>query len=283
MEEPLVSIIVPVYNVRPYLERCLSSIQNQTFRSFEVFLVDDGSTDGSGELCRTYAAADARFHALQQRNAGAAQARNLAMDRARGKYLQFADGDDWLTPDATETFVHTAESTGCDLAVSHFYRVANGRKAERGHIREDKILTRHEFAEHMMKAPANFYYGVLWNKFYRRAIVEANHLRCPSDVSWCEDFLFNLEYFASARLISTISKPLYYYLKREDSIVSTQASLRKTIETKRMTFQEYKELYQTLDLYEDRKATVYRYLISAAVDGAVGPFSSALNGETVQH
>lgn len=280
MESPLVSIIIPVYNVRPYLARCLDSIQTQTYRNFEALLVDDGSTDGSGELCRVYADGDPRFHILRQQNGGAAAARNLAIDRARGKYLQFADGDDWLTPDATETFVRTAEATGCDLVISHFYRVANGRQASRGHIKSDSILTRHEFAEHVMKAPANFYYGVLWNKLYRRAIVEANHLRCPADVSWCEDFLFNMEYYACARLVATVSRPLYYYLKREGSIVNTQATLRKAIQTKRMTFQEYKELYRQLDLYEDRKATIYRYLISAAVDGTVGPFSNAADGAT---
>lgn len=270
MEEPLVSIIIPVYNVRPYLDRCLASIRDQSFVNFEVLMVDDGSTDGSGEVCRFYAAADPRFRLLEQKNAGAAAARNLAMDAARGKYLQFADGDDWLTPDATETFVRTAEQTGCDLAVSHFYRVSNGRKAVRGHIPGDAVMTRHEFAAHMARAPGNFYYGVMWNKFYRRAIVEARRLRCPEGIAWCEDFLFNLDYYAGCRLIAAIDRPLYYYLKREDSLVSTQATFRRTLETKRITFAEYKQLYQQLDLYEDQKARIYSYLISPASDGGMG-------------
>ena len=138
-------------------------------------------------------------------------------------------------------------------------------------------MTRTEYAEHMVKAPANFYYGVMWNKLYRRAIVEAHHLQCPVDVAWCEDFLFNLDYIACCRLIAAVPKPVYYYRKREGSLVSTQTSLRKTIQTKRLTFNEYKEFYRQLDLYEDKKAQVYRYLFSSAGDGAVGLLGRSLS------
>lgn len=275
----MVSIIVPVYNVEPYLGRCLDSIRCQTFRDFEVLMVDDGSTDAGAALCRAYAQGDRRFRLLEQRNAGASAARNLAMDHARGTYLQFVDADDWLAPDATAVFLRLAQTTGCDLAVSWFYRVDGERCAARGHIRGGQVLTRQEYAEHMVKAPANFYYGVLWNKFYRRAIVEAHHLRCPADVSWCEDFLFNLDYIACSRLVATVQEPLYYYRKRSASIVNTQATLRRTIETKRMTFNEYKELYRQLDLYEKRKPQIYRYLLSSATDGGVGPLSRPLEPE----
>ena len=279
MEQPLISIIVPVYNAEPYLDNCLDSIAAQTWGNLEVWLVDDGSTDASPALCDARAAADSRFHVLHQANAGVSAARNAALERATGQYLQFVDGDDWLTPDATETFVHTAESTGADLVLVHFYRVAGGRLIQRGHIKTEGVLTRQEFAGEMMKAPANYYYGVLWNKFYRRSIVEAQHLRCSSQVSWCEDFLFNLDYIEYARLIATVPKPLYYYRKREDSLVNTQASLRRTIATKRMTFDCYKELYQKLDLYEEQKAGIYRYLLSAATDGSVPPLSPKLGME----
>ncbi len=133
--------------------------------------------------------------------------------------------------------------------------------AQRGHIKTERVLTRRDFAEQMMKAPANYYYGVLWNKFYRRSIVEAHRLRCPAGVNWCEDFLFNLDYIEYARLITAVPRPLYYYRKRGDSLVNTQSTLRRTIATKRMTFDYYKELYQKLDLYEEQKAGVDRYLL----------------------
>lgn len=267
MDTPLVTIVVPVYNVAPYLPKCLESIRVQTCDRFQCILVDDGSTDGSAALCRAMAERDSRFELVEQANSGVSAARNAALDRARGKYLQFADSDDFLAPDATETFVHTAEATGCDLAVSHFYRVVGDRQAQRGHIKAEAVMTRREYAEHMVKAPANYYYGVLWNKLYRRSMVEAGHLRFRTGVSWCEDFLFNLEYIASVRLVAAIPKPLYYYRRREDSLVNTQASLRRVIQTKKETFSAYKELYRQLDLYEEQKAQIYGYLLSAATDG----------------
>ena len=261
------SVIVPVYNVAPYLETCLRSLREQTWRRIEVWLVNDGSTDGSLALCRAAAAEDARFHVIDKANSGVSDSRNAAMDRATGQYLQFVDGDDYLAPDATETLVRTAEATGADLVIAHFYRVSGQRKARQGHIKTDRIMTRQEFAEEMMKAPSNFYYGVLWNKLYRRRTVERGQVRCEKEITWCEDFLFNLEYIKYARLIAAVAKPVYYYVKREGSVVMSQASLRRTIEMKRRTFACYKALYQALDLYEAQKLGVYRYLISAATDG----------------
>lgn len=276
MEGPLVSIIVPVYNVAPYLERCLDSIRRQTYPDVEVLLVNDGSSDNSLPICQAYIASDHRFRLIDKPNSGVSDSRNRALDLARGKYLQFVDGDDWLAPDATESLVHAAESTGGDLIIAHFFRVSGERLAHRGHIKPERVLTRREFAEEMMKAPANYYYGVLWNKLYRRSVVEARHLRFDRQMAWGEDFLFNLEYIQYVRLVTAIPKPVYYYRKRETSLVNSQASLRRTIAMKKQTFIYYKELYQKLDLYEEQKAGVYRYLISAAADGAVGPLAQKL-------
>ena len=182
MEQPLISIIVPVYNAEPYLDNCLDSIAAQTWGNLEVWLVDDGSTDASPALCDARAAADSRFHVLHQANAGVSAARNAALERATGQYLQFVDGDDYLPSTATERLVRTAGATGADLVIGRFWRVAGTRKALQGHIRRDGVFTRREFAEEMLKAPANFYYGVLWNKLYRRSIVEEGRLRCdPED------------------------------------------------------------------------------------------------------
>lgn len=275
----MVSVIIPIYNVAPYLEQCLDSVKNQTFTDFEVLMVNDGSDDACQYICRSYERADRRFRLIDKPNSGVSDSRNLALEQAEGKYLQFVDGDDWLTENATEALVRTAEQTGADLTISHFYRVSsNDRVAQKGHIKGDRLLTRREFAEEMMKAPANFYYGVLWNKLYRRSIIEAHHLRFPVHVSWAEDFLFNLDYIEYARLIAAVPVPIYYYRKRENSLISSQSTqLRKLIAMKRNTFDYYKELYQKLDLYEEQKAGIYRYYISAAADGAVSPLAPKLN------
>lgn len=279
MLQPLVSIIIPIYNLADYLPQCLDSVRGQSYENIQVLLVNDGSTDASLAVSQEYVRRDSRFQLIDKANSGVSDSRNQALDRAEGKYIQFLDGDDWLAPDATGTLVHAAESTGADLVLAHFYRVADERMAPRGHIKKERVLTRQEFAEEMMKAPANYYYGVLWNKLYRRSIIDSRRLRFDSQVNWCEDFLFNLEYIERVRLVSAIPRPIYYYRKRENSLVTSQASLRRTIAMKIQTFDSYKELYQKLDLYEEQKAKVYGYFLSAATDGAVSPLSPKVDAE----
>lgn len=271
MNQPLVSIIVPVYNVGSYLGPCLESIQAQTYPNLEVLLVNDGSTDGSAVLCKGVVRADRRFHLIDQANAGVSAARNTALSLVTGKYIQFVDGDDQLSPQAVETLVHSAETTGADLVIAHFIRVDGERQARQGHIRGRRLLTRQEFAQEMVKAPANYYYGVLWNKLYRRNIVTGHSLSFAPEVSWGEDFLFNLEYIRHVRLVSAVPEAIYFYCKRKGSLVTSSASLRRLIQMKRTTFDYYKDLYQDLDLYDEQKARVYCYLIASATDGLAMP------------
>ena len=270
MDKPLVSIIIPIYNAAPHLAACIESVRKQTYQELEILLVNDGSDDVSLPICQMYARVDNRIRIIDKPNSGVSATRNAAIDRAAGAFLQFVDADDFLAPDATEKLVHAAQSTGADLVISHFYRLLEDRAAPKGHIKGERLLTRAEFAEEMVKAPANFYYGVLWNKLYRRSIAEAHRLRFDREVSWCEDFLFNLEYIKYARLIAAVPHPVYYYVKRESSAVN-QVNLRQTIEMKRTTFACYKALYQALDLYEEQKLGVYRYLVTAATDGGTLP------------
>ena len=288
MEQPLISIIVPVYNAEPYLDNCLDSIAAQTWENLEVWLVDDGSTDASPALCDARAAADSRFHVLHQANAGVSAARNAALERATGQYLQFVDGDDYLPSTATERLVRTAGATGADLVIGRFWRVAGTRKALQGHIRREGVFTRREFAEEMLKAPANFYYGVLWNKLYRRELVERYHLRMDPEISWCEDFLFNLEYIRRAERFYALSVPIYYYVKTKGSLASQSLSISRTVKMKLMIFESYHQFYKEVldeESYERCRAKVYRFLLDAAGDGAVPPLlptSQRLGDERVR-
>lgn len=271
---PVVSIIVPVYNAEKVLRRCVDSILNQEYTDFELILVDDGSKDSSGAICDAYAAADERVRVVHKENSGVSDTRNLALDLAQGTYIQFLDSDDWITADATKLFVRTAEENDCDLVVSDFYRVVGERVSRKGDIEDDKILSREEFAGHMMENPADYYYGVLWNKLYRRDIIEKHHIRMDSDVRWCEDFLFNLEYILHAERFLALQVPLYYYVKTEGSLVNQNAGITRTVKMKLMVFDYYNEFFKNVypeEDYEKKKPQVYRFLIEGAGDGAVPP------------
>lgn len=283
---PTVSIIVPVYNAESSIARCVDSILSQQFTDFELLLVDDGSRDGSGAICDGYAAADSRVRVIHKENTGVSDTRNLGIAQARGTYLQFLDSDDWITPDATKLLVQTAEAHSCDLVISDFYRVVGERVSRKGDIDEDRTLTREEYAAHMMEQPADFYYGVLWNKLYRRDIVADHGLRMDPDISWCEDFLFNLEYIRHAERFYALQVPIYYYVKTKGSLASQSLSITKTIRMKLMLFEYYNQFYKSVfdeEEYEKCRLKVYRFLLDAASDGAVPPLpgSKKLGDERV--
>lgn len=271
---PMVSIIVPVYNAQKTLNRCIDSILNQEYSDFELLLANDGSSDASGEICDFYAAADKRVKVIHKPNTGVSDTRNIAILQAKGTYLQFLDSDDWITPDATKLLVRAAEEHCCDLVISDFYRVVGDRVSHKGDIEDDGVLTREEFAEHMMENPADFYYGVLWNKLYRHDIVEKYQLKMDTSVSWCEDFLFNLEYILHAKVFYALQAPIYYYVKTKGSLASQSMSISKTIKMKFMVFEYYnnfyKDVYDEKD-YEKKRLSVYRFFVDAAKDGGVPP------------
>jgi len=270
---PKVSIIVPIYNAEKYLNRCIDSILNQEYEDFELLLMDDGSKDSSARICDSYKT-DSRVRVIHKENSGVSDTRNLALSEAKGEYIQFLDSDDWITPDATKLFVEQAEKNGCDLVIADFYRVVGDRVAQKGDIDTTEPMTPAEFAEGMMGNPADFYYGVLWNKLFKREIIEKYKIRMNPDISWCEDFMFNLEYIAHCSKICALQSPIYYYVKRKGSLVSQGMSITKTVEMKSTVFEYYQKFFKdvfTDDEYDKGRIQIYRFLIDSAGDGMVAP------------
>ena len=120
MENELISVIVPIYNVENYLRMCLDSIQNQTYKNFECLLINDGSPDNSAEICREYAAKDSRFRYFEKENGGVSSARNLGIERSEGVYITFVDSDDWVEPDYLEVLYSIIVQEKADISVSTY-------------------------------------------------------------------------------------------------------------------------------------------------------------------
>lgn len=270
----LVSIIVPVYNAEKTIDWCINSVLSQTYKAFELILLDDGSTDASGQICDAYAKKDERVHVLHKENSGVSDTRNRGIAMAQGEYLQFLDSDDWLAPDAVELFVRTVEAHPCDMVIADFYRVIGDRVAQKGDIDREGLIDRAEYASCMMRKPADFYYGVLWNKFYKRSIIETFAIGMDSSVSWCEDFLFNMEYVRHISSVYVLKRPVYYYVKTKGSLVTQGMSMKKTIQMKRRVFAQYNAFYKDVfgdEDYEKCKVQIYHFLFDAAGDGMVSP------------
>lgn len=271
---PMVSIIVPIYNAEEYLKRCIDSILQQEYKDFELILVNDGSTDSSGKICNDYAQEDDRIRVFHKENTGVSDTRNLALEQARGTYLQFLDSDDWITPDATKLLVRAVTEQQCDLVIADFYRVIGDHLSHKGDIEDTVVLSREEFASHMMENPADFYYGVLWNKLYKREIIEKYAIRMDKTISWCEDFIFNMEYFLHAETFYALHAPVYYYMKRKGSLVTQGTNFSKTVQMKLTVFEYYNQFYKNVydeKDYSKKRPQVYRFLIDAASDGLLPP------------
>lgn len=267
MNLPLVSIIIPVHNSENYLRRCVDSVLRQIYRNIEVLLVDDGSIDSSLDICLNYALKDPRVKVIHKSQSGVSDSRNMAIDQAQGTYLQFVDSDDWITPDATKLMVEAALRSQSDMVITHFYRVNKQKICMKGHIKTCEVMSRREFAEYMMEKPANYYYGVMWNKLYRRDIMDTYKIRCSKELNWCEDFLLNLQYLCYAESICSVPYPTYYYVKTKNSLVSKEVTMKNTIQTKCFLFTHYKALYEQIDLYKENKMKVSRFLVAIAQDG----------------
>lgn len=273
MSTPSVTIIIPVYNREQTLERCICSVLRQSYTNLEILLLDDGSTDHSNRILEKYEKKDSRIRVIHKDNTGVSDTRNLGLTLARGDYIQFVDSDDWLTADATQTLL-SGMALGAEMVISDYYRVIGKKIWTKGHIPAAGVLSRADFAMYMMKSPANFYYGVTWNKFYRADIIRENRLTFSQDMDWCEDFRFNLEYLKYVANVAVLLHPFYYYVKTKGSLVDSKIDLRETIRTKRILFGYYKELYQILDMYEENKLKIQSFYLEFARDKIKAPVTT---------
>ncbi len=280
---PDISIIVPVYQAEDTLARCINSVLKQDMDNFELILIDDGSTDGSAGICDCCRTQDKRIRVVHKENTGVSDSRNLGIRMAKGKYIQFLDSDDWLVPEACRLLFCAAERSHCDLVISDFYRVIDDRIARKGAIKKEGIIDRDSFSAYLMERPSDFYYGVLWNKLFRRDIIERHKIYLNEEVSWCEDIIFNLEYFAHMETVYVLRVPLYYYVKNSNSLSNNGITLSRVIQTKMLVSEYYKEFCtQTAPKGKADKVSMYRFYLRGATDGRITSHASRLGEERVR-
>ncbi len=266
--KPLVSMIIPVYNSEKVIERCLRSLVGQTYENIEIIVLNDGSQDHTMQVLDKYAQLDARIRVINKPNSGVSDTRNQGLKLAKGDFVQFVDSDDWLPNDATEQLVN-GMLQNCEMVICDYNRVVENNIIVKGHIPEEGPISRTEFALYMMKAPANYYYGVLWNKMFRMDIIKAHELDFPKEIDWCEDLRFNLEYLQYVKQVYVLQKPLYYYVLTKGSLAQSRADFSEIFENLRIRnylFEQYKALYESLDLYEDNKLRIRSFYIDFARD-----------------
>lgn len=273
------SIIVPVYNGEKSLPRCLDSIIKQDYKDLEIIVVDDGSKDKSFEVMNEYAKKDERIVVIHKENGGVSSTRNKALDLAKGEYIQFIDVDDWLPFDASKSLIRSMEDNNVELVVGDFYRVIDDKTAKKGSYKKGGVISRNEYADKMMLSPADFYYGVLWNKLYKKSIIDTYHIRMDENIDYCEDVIFNLEYLLYVKNIFILKSPVYYYHLSEGSLVTQSLNISNIVKMKLEVIKYYNDFYKNImdpyD-YEQRKPIIYTFLFAFSTDALNIPFVDSI-------
>ena len=255
---PLVTVIVPAYNVEAYVEDAVRSVLSQTLRDFELIVVDDGSRDGTGAILDRLAAEDPRVVALHVENGGAPAARNLAIDRARGRYLVFVDADDECQPNMLETLARLMDG-GCELAVSGFEIVTTNGYGNGDGADDDAFVEVKQVADAVYPDAASFHAASPelfdnnmlyqpWNKMFLASRLNELGIRYR-DVFW-DDFPFVLDYIRDVERVSVTSDPLYRFFRRRSD--SETARYRDGVFEKRETENEWmRDLYRHWNMESD--------------------------------
>ncbi|MDR2580208.1 MAG: glycosyltransferase [Fibromonadaceae bacterium] len=243
-----ISIIIPVFNVEPYIRKCLDSVVNQTYANLEILLINDGSTDGSEKICDEYAEKDRRIKVFHKENGGVSSAKNVGLKNFTGDYLGFVDSDDWIEPDMYEALYKSLTDNNVHLSAANFTRdAANVSVIETEAGREkipSKILTQKEMLLYVfrIKHYAGFYCG-LWNKLFKADVIRNSKLIFDENLIISEDIKFIADLIMIDKLTGIfVNKPLYHYQQRQGSLIRSGKIIN---ELNRLN--SYKTIIETAD------------------------------------
>ncbi len=240
-----VSVIMPVYGVEDYVGGAIESIQNQTLTDWELFCVDDGSKDRSGDVCDAYAEEDDRIRVIHKENGGAPSARNVAIDQAQGEYLYFCDADDWAEPTMLEDMVRIADENRSQLVVAGFYIDTYYSDTEK-FTQEQCVPSRvfagqRDFREHAHELFDQNLLYTPWNKLFLADYIKKNQLYFPQ--TFWDDFPFNLSVVRDIERVAVTEKKYYHFIRKREE--SETARYRDDMYEKREEEDGWmKELYQ---------------------------------------
>lgn len=253
MSSIAVSVIIPVYNVDNYLKKCLDSVQNQTLRNIEIVVIDDGSTDGSAEICDLYQA-DTRFTIVHNKNQGPSGSRNDGIDRATGEYCMFVDSDDWLEPTACEDMYRCAKENNSDLVIGGHVNESTAESKERYIFSETRTFEGEEYKNEILvhtlglvgknlRNPAKLdKLTPVWARLYRLDIIKENKIRyialntLPSE---CHQF--NFEFCVYAKTAAFLHTITYHY--RRNTSISVTKPYRNDLWSKWKWWIDYEEKF----------------------------------------
>ena len=224
---PAISVIVPVYNTQKFLEKCLESIINQTFKDIEIICINDGSTDNSMSILNDYSEKDSRIKIINQKNAGLSCARNTGINNAKGEYIGFVDSDDWIDLDFFEKLYNAAKNYDADIASAGIRRVRSYKWKYHLKIKEEEVTENTDRKFVLCDVPEKCY---VWNKIYRLEKIKQFSLYFEAGI-YFEDRCFTCEALSKLKRLVVVPDTYYNYWTNPNSIVKSK-STKKTQDAK---------------------------------------------------
>lgn len=255
----MISVIVPIYNIAQYLQRCLDSILRQTYRELEIILVDDGSTDESGTICDTYAEKDERIKVVHKENGGVSSARNMGLDIATGEYIGFVDGDDLLDEKLFEVLMKNAERNQCDISCCQLATIDVDGTLKTTYNNKSQFFERDYIIKNYFFDP--FIKDTMYsqcNKIFRRSLVEKLRYK---QYKYGEDILFVFEVLERSNGMYYDNYVGYYYVHREDSAMTSRFSAKRLDYVKAIRDIEEKCRKNYTFAYDNSKIWVYQHVL----------------------
>ena len=241
--EALVSIIIPIYNVEKYLEKCIKSIINQTYRNLEIILINDGSTDESANICEKYKNQDNRIVFINKKNGGAASAKNEGLKVAKGDYITFVDSDDFIELDMIEYMVNTIKKYNSDIVQCNFTNLyKNTEKFKQDKIIEQKITSKDFLELFLTKWDSSLF----WNKLFKREVIENIFFK---EGRCIDDEFFTYKCVINSKNIVTSNKIVYNYRMRKSGVMKSESSQKQILKDRIDYLYERYEL--VTQIYED--------------------------------
>ncbi len=263
--EPMVSVVIPAYNVTKTLPRLLECLLNQTWQNLQIILVDDGSEDGTVLMARKAAEKDPRLTVVTQGNLGISYARNAGLALCEGKYIRFIDADDTLPLDSIERMVRRAEKDGSELVIGGYDQYFGERRSFHNLAGRDDTVPCDDMMRHLCDHANSYFYGVLWNKLFLREIAEKQNCRFQENLTWGEDFAFVMDYLAGVSRVSFMKDSLYDYRRSANSTSIRQVldCVKHPAENTRIKgdlYRHLKDMYRKRGLFEKYKKRLWLYL-----------------------
>lgn len=225
----LISVIVPVYNGEKYLRRCIESIINQSYKLIEIILINDGSTDNSGEICNAYALSDNRIRVIHTENNGPATARNLGIERAKGSFIFFVDADDFIENNALNLLVESYNRHRADIIVGDFKKIKNGIIEDRRDtsFSNNTLLTKQDivvYSRSYLRKPNKYLlFAFSWGRLFKSSIIKDNNISFNTDLHTFEDVAFNFDYLQYAGEVFFLKETIYNHTIYDNYSSATMA------------------------------------------------------------